>query len=284
MELYSYKYGLATTEQNLLLALDDFLTVDLNWTKIDTITDTTSDRNYVWRSNGSRTWKNAGGEPITIHVRAYNDEWICAGYRTYINSTTYTFQLYNNPNTHVDLSESVLRYWFYGNDDFVCCLIHDPTTGEPVVAYLGLIRSYYDAGRDDYPMLIKGSRYQYYSWYDNENAYMHNCTTSGAQTFESVSWWNFLQYEQRVRHGCHLMMPLVLVNQNSSNQEMRGEPYGVYQVNGDLLPMYGAISTASGVYLTIKFDSQGSECNAFGPVASGVDAFSMWDNGDVYAS
>jgi len=161
--------------------------------------------------------------------------------------------------------------------------MYDDATTEPVSCYLGLIKSYYDIDRDDYPMLIKGSRYQYYSWTYNENCYMHNCTTSGVQSHENFSWANTLAYDRGTRNGNNIiMLPTITVNTNASNTEMRGEPYGVYQINGARVPVFGAISTASGVFLTFKFDQNVNYTHAFGPVSSGIEGFNMWEGGSSW--
>jgi hypothetical protein len=98
-----------------------------------------------------------------------------------------------------------------------------------------------------------------------------------------MDWWGFLQYDDGNRDAnTVVILPVVVVNQNSGNHEMRGEPYGVYQVNGGRLPTYGAISTASGIFITLKFDINDAYCNAFGPVASGIENFNMWDTGSVW--
>lgn len=277
MDIYNYTYGNCVTEQDVVLALDDFLVNTLGWAQVEKVSDSTSDRDYAWSSTGEEDWVAAGGDPIYIRVRGVSDYLYCYGYRTYTDSTTNTFELYNNPGTHVDLSNDYITYWFYGNKNFVCCIFLDRSTDHPVSCYLGLIESYYNMREDDYPLLIKGNRYQYYSWTYNAGGYMHNCTNSGVQSHDIMDWWNFLQYDLgKTVPGFMAMLPSVVVNTNASNNEMRGEPYGVYQINGVHVPTMGAVATVSGVYLAVRFDQNDQYSHVLGPVASGIDGFNMW--------
>lgn len=282
---YYYAHGRCETEQDAVVALDDFLTNTVGgWTRIDTVTDISSDRDYVWSSPGTSEWVSLGGDPIYIRMRGYNDELICSGYRTYTDSLTYTFQILHDNDTHVDLSSYWFRYWFFGDESFVCCVFLDEYSDAPVSCYMGLIRSYYDIERDDYPLLIKGMASQSYSWTYYESTYMHDCTTSGQSAHENMDWWNILQYDLGVRSGdAMVMLPVVIVNQTTGEQEMRGEPFGVFQINGKRVGTMDAIATASGVYITAKFSNNNSYCNAFGPVASGISSFDMWE-GDAWVS
>lgn len=106
---------------------------------------------------------------------------------------------------------------------------------------------------------------------------MHNCTNSGQQWHENMYWWTYLQYDTGTAlPGCLVMLPVILVSRNASNTEMRGEPYGVYQINGNRVANVGALATPSGVFLAMRHDSDFNNSNAFGPVASGIDDFEMW--------
>lgn len=277
MKVYDYTSGTVRMEQDLVLALDDFLVNDIGWTQVERVSDTTSNRDYAWSSPGEDDWVAEGGDPVYIRLRGQSNYLYCYGYRTYTDSTTNTFELYSSTYTRVYLSDDWFDYWFYGDKNFVCGIINKTSIDEPVIFYLGLIESYYDIGRDDYPLLVKGSYTDTSSWNYTTYAYMHNCTNSGAADYDGVDWWTYLQYDRGIISPSSLVMfPVVLVNETGGQEEIRGEPRGVYQVNGDRLPIFGVVSTVSGVFITAKADNNAQRCYAYGPVASDIEGFNMW--------
>lgn len=277
MKVYNHTNGRARTEQDLILALDDFLVNDIGWTQVEKVSDTTSNRDYAWSSPGEDDWVAEGGDPVYIRVRGQSDYLYCYGYRTYTNSTINTFELYDATYTRVDLSSDWQEYWFYGDKNFVCAIIIDTYINEPLVMYLGLINSYYGIEVDDYPLAIKGNYSNIYTWNYNPYIYMYGIVASGENTYVGLDWWNTVQYDTGIRNGNKVvMLPVPVVRQDSSLGEVRGEAYGVYHVNGARLPVMGAITSSSGVFITAKVDNNEQRCHAYGPVASGTDSFNMW--------
>lgn len=281
--VYSYTHGRCKTEQDAVLALDDFLVNTIGWTRVDTVSDTTTNRDYVWKSTGDSDWVSSGGDPIYIRVRGELDKWVVYGYRTYTDSVTYTFELYDATGSNVDLSASWLRYWFYGDKNFVCCIFYDESNDYPISCYLGLINPYYDITNDDYPLLIKGQSSYTYGWVGTEECYMYDCVSSGVSPHDTTNWWTILQYDRGVRDGGYVvMLPSVLVNRTTGELEVRGEPHGVYQINGNRISNFDSVATASGVYLAFRFNKTSSTSTAFGPVSESPDTFDMWGPGDVW--
>jgi len=126
--------------------------------------------------------------------------------------------------------------------------------------------------------MIKGGQYNYHNWTETAAVYMHDPTTSGNGYNDTMNWWNTLQYDKGLRNaGKLVMLPVIVRENNVQHSDVRGEPYGVYQINGYRLPIFGSVVSASGVFLTMKIDNDADHTNAYGPVASGTDGFNMWE-------
>jgi len=89
--LIEYITGSATTEQDLILALEDFMVnVLTGWTLIDKNTDTSSDRDYVFYSQGTEVGKY---RDLYIRWRGYNNDIQIYGYQRWASSGDYDAQL-----------------------------------------------------------------------------------------------------------------------------------------------------------------------------------------------
>jgi hypothetical protein len=274
MEIYPYTSGVVETEQDFVSALHTFLTSDLSgWTRVEIVSDTSSDRDYAWSSDGENPDDN---DTIYIRLRGYDNYLYNYGYITYTDSLTNTGELFDTNYTRINTNGYGFRYWIYGNADFVCYTIKNSNDSKAYTGYLGLIRSYYEPENDVLPLLVKGQYGSTYGWSSSNTCYMHNATTSGEDYFTAYTWWTTLQYDQGLRSDEALVIPVILVNTNAGDHEVRGEPYGVYQVNGDRVADFAPVLSASGVFVCAKVNNTNSTSYIYGPVSSGIDGFDVW--------
>lgn len=276
MEIYSYTYGTCTTEQDLVTDMSTFLTTTIgDWELFDTISDTSSNRDYVWKSPGEDP---DNYRDIYIRVRAQSNNLYVYAYGLYADSTTYWQELYNATYSYLPTSGYPFRYWMFGNKDFICFTIMNGNDGYTYTGYLGLIESAYTPNDDPLPIICKGHKTHYYTWHTTSYAYMHSPVASGEQVYLSYNWDGLLDNDLGIRDTKLLFMPVVLYNDTASNNEVRGRPYGIYQVQDGRAPKVAPITSSSGVFLCFRDGSQSytDRTYAYGPVAADIDSFEMW--------
>jgi hypothetical protein len=271
MKVYDYTHGVALTEQDFVSKADTFLVSTLGWTRIDTVSDSSSDRDYVWYSEGEDPENYRG---IYIRMQGYANAIYNKGYGSYTKSDTYGHELYNASYSYVNCGSSALRYWMFGDKDFICYIIMG--SGEvSICGYLGLINSYYLPATDPHPLLIKGNTSSSYSWNTAPCTYMYD-TASGSALFGVYdAYTDALYHDVCYRASGYTMLPPVLYNNAGGKKEVRGEPKGVYQVNGNIAPHVGPIVTSSGVFLCLRC-GLGSGAFVYGPIANVNSGFTSF--------
>lgn len=279
MEVYSYTYGVAATEQDFVDDVDTFLTSTIGgWERIDTVSDLSTDRDFVWQSPGEEP---GDYQNIFIRMRGYNNYIYNYGYGSWTDSGTYGHELHNPTYSYLALGAYSLRYWMWGNKDFVCFAILNAASasGATYLGYLGLIESTYVPETDPYPLLIRGHSSEDYTWWSGSGQLlMHAPTASGEKQYEGYNWDGLLDYDAGLRESKLLLLPVILKCEQSGDMEVRGRPKGVFQVNDDRAPKIAPITSASGVFLVFRDGDPGqtNKTYAYGPVASGIEGFSMW--------
>lgn len=277
MKIYEYTYGLVTTEQDFIEEVDSFLTSTVGgWSRIGTISDTSSDRDFVWMSPGEDPDNYRG---VFIRLRGYNNNIYTYGYGSWTDGVTYGHELYNSTYSYLAVGSYPLRYWMWGDKDFVAFAIINGSTGNTYTGYLGLIESTYVPETDPLPLLIRGHSSEDYTWSDGSGQLlMHGTVASGEVAVKGYDWNSILTYDRGARETKLLLLPVVLKCEQASNHEVRGRPKGVYQVNDARAPKIAPITSASGVFLIFRDGDSGqsNQTYAYGPVASGIDGFSMW--------
>lgn len=280
MEVYRYRTGVVSTEQDLVTEMDTFLTSYIGgWTRVETISDTASDRDYAWSSEGEdyRDTGVPGADPIVIRARGNSNYIYQYTYGTYNSSVDNTFEIYNSTYTRTYTGTDAFRYWMFGNKNFICYILED-TPGTPLVSYLGLIDSFYIDETDPLPI---ANRAQYQSSYQliggNTRCAMHNVSTSGLNYYEAMDWYTTtLTHDLANRSSNVIMLPVLLRCDDASSApdyECRGSFYGIYHASGRRLGNPSVITTASGVFMAFKISNSDSYCNVYGPVASGIGSF-----------
>lgn len=267
MEVYKYTHGECLTEQEFVVEMDAFLTGTCLWTRVGTITDTSSDRDYVWSSDG----ESEDRDSVYIRIRGNGDYIYLYGYGLWSSASAYWQEIYDSSNTKVYTSGYALKYWAFGNKDFVCVTVRFTpyNVTQPYTMYAGFIRSYFTPEKDPRPLLIKGQTSSSYSWVSTPQAYMHTTNASGVAAYSTQSMYSdILINDNLTRKSSVLMWPIPVYYSNATYKEVRGEPFGVYQINGKFVGTTGVITTTSGVFITQKNSFSDSEAFAYGPIAS----------------
>lgn len=277
MKIYDYTSGYCTTEQDFITILDTFLVSTITgWTRVEAITDLPSDRDYAWMSTGE-TPENNGN--IFIRIRGYNNNIYMYGYGIYISSVSYADEMYNASYTYLPTNGYPIKYWVFGDKNFVCFTILNTSTMTTHTGYCGLIRSYYVPATDPLPLLIRGHATDSNSWSSSAYAYMFNATTSGVQSYTGYNWSTLLTNDYGTRNTDLVLLPIMLDNTNTGAHEVRGEPYGVFQVNANRIGTMAPIVTASGIFIAFRHGASSyvDRTYAYGPVAtaSGIDNFNI---------
>jgi len=274
MKVYQYTHGACKDEQEFIVEIDTFLVSTLEWTRVGTITDTAVDRDYVWSSPGEDTER----DPIYIRLRGNSDIIYEYGYGVWQSAAVYWQEIYDVSYTKLAIGASPFRYWAFGDKNFICIIIRGNATASKYtfIGYLGYIRSYYPSEKDKRPILIHGHPSATYSWDSSNVNYMYTANASGVASYGALNpHAGILIYDQCSRTSSATLWPFPLYYGGVGYKEVRGEPYGVYQVNGSIAGNATHIATASGVFLVHQGNFDSTKTYAYGPIAtlSGVSEF-----------
>src|SRR4030042_685227 len=179
MTTLEYTRGVSSTIEGAWLALKQFMTAQAGWELYDTISDTTSDRHYIFKSNGNEVGRF---RPIYAKWRAYSSAWIEVDVYTsfFVSTDTGTDSLYVS-NTSNGPSNGVIQYHIMGDADGVWFVYYSYTDARWYNFYTGFFDSFFsDEEEQRYPVCTIGQRY-YYRWFDESRirAYVPWALSSG---------------------------------------------------------------------------------------------------------
>lgn len=278
MEVYRYRTGVVSTEQEFVGEMHTFLTSYIGgWTRIEVVTDDATTKDYVWSSEGEddRDTEIAGADPIIIRARANSNFIYQYTYGTYISSVSNTFEIYNASFTRTGSGADSFRYWMFGNKNFICYIIQD-TAVDIYVGYMGLIESFYVPETDPLPIANRAQSAYYYPL-DGVSTYcaMHSVTTSGLVYYKTPSLYaTTFVHDVSNRSSNIFMLPTLLYCDTSApDYECRGSFYGIYGASGSRLGNPSVVTTASGVFMSFRLYNNVAYCNVYGPIASGIGEF-----------
>ncbi|MCK5021498.1 MAG: hypothetical protein KAS32_31085 [Candidatus Peribacteraceae bacterium] len=268
--LIEYIKGSATTEQDLVLALEDFMiNVLTGWSVVDKNTDTASDRDYIFYSRGVEVGKY---RDLYIRWRGYDDNLDIYGYQRWVDSGDYDAELNDVSGSRVNCGSGPFTYWIFGDNDGVWVIIKSGSTFYH--AYGGYLETYFCDSDDDIPLCIVGQPYDS-TFFDSNSllAYGPPTAASGTNTSYSVSatiFNNYLTYgEPNQRDGSTAHIPVVMVHTTITSQyELRGELKHALWFAGESISSEDWI-TISGTdykYFINKYDS--TKTLGFGPVST----------------
>jgi len=223
--LIEYITGSATTEQDLILALEDFMVnVLTGWTLIDKNTDTSSDRDYVFYSQGTEVGKY---RDLYIRWRGYNNDIQIYGYQRWASSGDYDAQLNQSSYGIINCGTGPFTYWIFGDADGVWLVVKSGS--DYYHGFGGYLVSYYCEDVDDLPTCIVG-QYSTSYFFDSSSVYAYGPPAAGSGVVTSYIthkdlYTNYLTYGgPNQRDGSVAHVPVVLIHSaNVLETEVRGE-------------------------------------------------------------
>jgi hypothetical protein len=265
-----YETGTATSEQGLVGAIDTFLTGTVGgWAKIDTITDSGTDKDLVFYSPGSIPGKFRG--PY-VRVRGNADYVKLYGYTSWnIDTNTGTDELSNASNcTWVSVGSTTIAYWLFGTRDWFWFVGKNGSSYN--AGFGGLIDTYYDPSDDDYPLAIVGQYSNTYSFTANR-AYMYVpfSIASGVSvnytTNDSVYSTLLVNGSPNARDSSIAHQPVLLRCIVDAYDELRGELPGIVHLYGSSVTaeQWVVISGTGNKYFVQKNNTT-TLCWGIGPV------------------
>ena len=266
--LIEYITGSATTEQDLVLALEDFMiNVLTGWTVVDKNTDTVDDRDYIFHSQGTEVGKY---RDLYIRWRAYNNDLDVYGYQRWVNSGDYDAELYNASYTRVNCGTGPFTYWIFGDADGVWIMIKEGTNYYH--AYGGYLETYYCDDVDDLPTLVAGQP-AVATFFDTSSmlGYGPPSAGSGTNTIYITSkdlYTNFLTYgEPNQRDGSVAHTPIVVFHSSTGVQkELRGELKHALWFGGTSIASEDWVTLSGTTYKYFIQKYTDDETVGFGPV------------------
>lgn len=262
-----YTSGTAATEQDVITAIDTFLTSTIGgWVRLDTVTDTASDRDYVFFSRGETPGKY---QDLYIRWRGYNNLIYVFGYSLWINSSTYSDQIHDTTYSRGNPGSGTVKYWLFGTKDWLWVLFQNAAEASYYQLFGGYIDSYYTPEQDPLPLAIIG-HYTYTYYFDNNRIRMYVPMASGVSEFYTMvndhQTTLLANGAPNARDGSVAHYP-VLVTQRAtaSYYEVRGELPGIVHVRGDTLAseQWVTVSGTSSQFFVTKYST--TVCCMFGP-------------------
>lgn len=282
--------GSASTEQDFITDLDSAMTTHFGWTKVYTVSDTSSDRNIVWSSEGETP-----GEYMTLYCEARGVSNDVQFYGETFRDTggSVNDRIGDNQDSTIQWG-GALDYWIMGNKDAVFVLNSDGYLGG-----FGYIDSYYTYKQDPYPMFLMGHFSLSYNFESNDRLLAYDVTPEAIAAGGGVDGGHFLGtvnsgssnvfVMDNLNSLCQLgapnprddkyalLKPVVYLKEGASlsKHEVRGEIPGIFQlygdnsVNGELVTVSGVLNVdgevdENAVFIIAK--ASNSNCYAIGPI------------------
>lgn len=264
----NYSTGYASDEQEYILAMDDFLVNHVGWYRIDTISDTASNRDYVWMSDGEPDWSD-NSFPRIIRMRGQSNFIYLYAYETYTNSSTFTGQIHNATYTLIQDMTTGIWYTFIGDKERFISRHRHSNVGSTFHApsYVGRIRSLFNEGFVPYPNWVKGCRYTNAEWGGvgaEDRSFSYSPTE--VQRYSYILNLSGLSDGDTPNHRNEKYVAIpanTYSSENSADYFLPGQPRGVYQVSR-LLQQEAFITLASGTHKVMK-DGGSLYTWAYGP-------------------
>jgi len=235
--LIEYITGTATTEQDLILALEDFMVnVLTGWSVIDKNTDTASDRDYIFYSQGTVPGRY---RDLYIRWRGYSDDVRVYGYQRWASSADYDAELHDTSYNIINCGAGPFNYWVFGDADGVWLIIKDGTSYWS--GFGGYFETYYCDDIDDLPTCVVGHS-SLSSFFTSPRVYGYGPPPVGSgyktsYVSNSAYYTTYLTYgEPNQRDGSVAHLPIIMAHStNNAEKEIRGELKHSLWFGGDTL-------------------------------------------------
>ena len=285
------------TEQDTLDRLDEFMTGGLGWNRVDIVSDTGSDNDRVWYSEGENPGKYM---PLWVRCRANGNDLIFSGYTFWNQSTsTGSDEISNATELQVPNANAADEYVFVGNKDAVYVSIRQNGSGESHLGGFGYWDTLYSASEDPYPLWVTGQNALADTFFDTFRVRSYGYDTNGFLAAASTVSGGSVGFVGRnmdflvslatpnPRDGRHLMLKTPFYRERSRTEgdipgavshEIRGELPGLFQISGTNFVTFDRL-TASGV--SVGDAIPGNEAGEGNFVVSRSDAVNAYSIGPV---
>jgi hypothetical protein len=243
---------------------------EVGWTVAQDVTDTASDRDVVFQSEGEDDVDNEFTR--YIRLRGTSNAIYLYTYETFTDVSTNTGEVSDATYGLLKVEGDANGFFLMAAADLERVVLHAETyDGTRYSAYVGRINSYHTAQQQPYPNLVKGGQATAYDWYydtNERNAWMIG--PGGAQkhyfAIEPLNSTGLAAGQASDRNGQMTIAAPVLVHDgDEANSELVGEPRGVYRVPREVARHNMFIAIDGNTY--IVFDSNNITM-AVGPVSS----------------
>jgi hypothetical protein len=258
----------ASDEQDAITKIDDFLVNHVGWYREDTIADSASDKDYVWVSDGEPE-RADNPNPRYIRIRGWSNSIRAYAYATYIDSGTYTEEIFNSTYTLLPNQTSNIVLLVIADKERVV-ISSDVTAGRYQALYVGRLNPIFTAAVDPYPNMCRGNQSTFSQWGGTNAADLaYAYSPQGTLRTYRISDFQTLADSgaPNPRNGQYTAInPLVYSLQSSSDYDVRGYARGVYQVSNSVINA-SYITLASGTHMIFRPGYTTSSLNfAFGPL------------------
>lgn len=271
--------GTYNDEQHLLYQLGFFITGAVKgWRHSKTITDTASDLDVVYYTDGSAP---GSYDRLWVRLRANADNIVASSLSWFDPATNTGYDYIGNAvdSTELPTGTSSGIYWFAANKDVVHIVV-DHLDGNIRHGGFGLLNSYYTRQEDPKPFFVFGQTAQGQKFSETRlHSYRpHSWGNSYGVSFSGIAASYKAEHPTQISFGsCNprsqepkLIEPVFYTDSVYGFYEVRGEVPGLYMCGGEgfntgqLVTITGTLTTASGIYLWNKHDDVISW--AIGPV------------------
>lgn len=249
----NYTTFTSSDEQDFLVKLDDFIQNHVGWYRIDTISDTSSNKDYVYVSDGEPDQTN--NNPRYIRLQGTSNEFRFRAYSTYVDSGTNTGEITDSTNTQIQIGAGPHQAVVIADKERVMVASKSSPTSIHTFCYVGRVHSFYSAHLDPYPNAVKGTRLDSYDWDESssnnqwyaigedETQYSYEISTANDMAAASSPNPRNNQFS--------FFNPTLFLDGVGAQNELRGKVRGAYQV-ANRLSSGSYVTLASGTHLVHK--------------------------------
>jgi len=271
--------GTYADEQDLLGELDFFLTQTIQgWTQVKVVTDTASDKNIAYYSDGSEP---GFYDRFWLRIRATSNELRFNGASLFNPDTDTDSDVFGGGDNETELPTGTSggEYWFMANKDAVHIVV-DRLDSSSRHGGFGLWDSYFDELEDPKPFYVFGqtaqsqkfTSFRLISYGPHSWGTSYSTLGSGVErAYEAPHPADIALGTPNPRSGePKIVEPVFYADGTFRYYEVRGEVPGLYMCGGtgfdfsDLVTIESTLGTTSGTYFWYKHTDD--VCWAIGPV------------------
>lgn len=257
--------GTAATEQDFITAVDNILVQACGWELVVKVTNTATNRDFWWRSEGEVSGKYM---PMFCSLQGTTDLVILEG-ATYVTAAGVVSDLMNSAVEGRMSWPNQRDYWVAGSKDYVHIFARDASNSHRSGGF-GYLQTYYSKREDPYPVSVYGQSSATQTFAANNRViaytmqslamsmgdgafgggFLGTVGSGSANFFRADDFSTILQYNapsiRDGRRSAFRIVPYLTNTVSLFTPEVRGEMPYLWQVWGAGLSI-GNIITASGI-------------------------------------